>query len=170
MSVMNSVARWRCPTTRSSPRARRGSTRARTSRGSVRIGGRGWSAGSSRTGGSASRLAPIRPLLRQRIALQPFSLPRGEVEVLHAERRERAADIQARAVEGGDLPQEDADGRAVRDDVMEDEPQHVVVVVEPQEPRPEQGAGSEVERTRPLRGDETNGLRLGRRPEGSTDR
>ena len=81
---------------------------------------------------------PIRLLPRQRIALQQFPLPRGELEVLHANGREHVADTQAQVVESLDLLHEDAHGRAVRNDVMEDEPQNVVVCIEAYDPRPEE--------------------------------
>jgi hypothetical protein len=43
---------------------------------------------------------------------------------------------------------------------MEHEPQHVVVLVDPDETGAEQRAGSEIEGARNLVGDESNGLRL----------
>ena len=61
-------------------------------------------------------------------------------------------------VQSCDLLHEDAHGRAVRNDVMEDEPQNVVVCIEAYDPRPEEWTGSEVERTVRFERNETRGL------------
>ena len=84
---------------------------------------------------------------RQQIALQPLLLPKRMVCVLQRQRRRcwYFALAQAR-VERRHLAQQDAQRRAIGDDMVEDEDQDVRQVVQPQQPHPDQRSTFQRER------------------------
>ena len=118
------------------PRAREGLRRA----------GAAWSAGSSRTGAPARRVSQYSRRSRTASSVKRRALPDGEVRVLDGQLRERGRPAGGEsAVEGGELPGEDAARPAVGGDVVAYGGEDVVVVAEDDETRAEKRAGGEVE-------------------------
>jgi hypothetical protein len=92
-------------------------------------------------------VAPVAHQAVERGALEPVSLPAGEVAVLRGEDRyggHGAADPGV--VERGQLVAQDAGGASVAQDVVDDDPEHVVLGVEGDERGAEQRRAAEVER------------------------
>ena len=110
-------------------------------------GGAGEVGGEGEQGREAVELvAPVVDLGLEAVAGEPFALPGGEVGVLDGQGRERVgAAVEEGGIEGGGLADQDVDGPAVGDDVVEVGEQDVVEGIEPEEGEADQGAGGEVE-------------------------
>ncbi len=99
-----------------------------------------------RTGRPGELPAPVRQLRLQHLALQPLALPHRVVRVLHGQLRQRCrVALGNRLVQRRHLAHEDAHGPAVGDDVVHHEHQHMLLLRQLQQRRPEQWAILQVE-------------------------
>ncbi len=114
-----------------------------------------------RVGRAGERLLPPGHLLLQRFVAQPSPLPGGVVRVLELQRRQRRRQSpRERHVDGAHLADEDADGPAVRHDVVEGYEQDVALPGQAQQGGPYQRGLRQVEGRLGLGGNLPAGLRL----------
>ena len=104
---------------------------------------------------------PIGELGFQCLALEPAPLPDGEVSILHGQRgQKRELALRERPIESHHLPHQHACRPAVRRDVVEGEEQRMLLTTEADQPGPQQGSPTQVERPQRLRPGQRTGLRL----------
>ena len=121
----------------------------------VRLGGRVGAVGGQieHLGYPGEALAPVVELPFQDLSPQPGTLPDGVVGVLDRQLRKGGGlAAPARGIEDGELAHQQRHRQAVRDDVVEVEEEHVLLLVprgEPQQQGAQEGSRREVER--PLR-------------------
>ncbi len=114
--------------------------------------GRGRSAGNSSTAGApANCSAPVSELLFQHRPLQPLPLPNRVIRVLDRQLRQwRRCSGAERFVERRHFAHQNSHGPAVGDDVVQRAQQHVLFLIETQQPDPQQWRTPEVEGKIPL--------------------
>ncbi|GAA0270298.1 hypothetical protein GCM10009527_078240 [Actinomadura nitritigenes] len=108
--------------------------------------------------GAREPVPPVGELLVEHLTAQPFALPRGEVGVLHGQRRQRRRlVVPERPVQHGELAPQDLCRPFVARDVMQHEAQHVLAVAEPDQPGAQRRARGEVERRPRVLGEQCPG-------------
>ncbi len=109
-------------------------------------GGAGLVARQLQQGVRVQPLAPVAELRVQRVALEEVALPRGEVRVLHGQRRQgRGPALGERGVERAELLHQQAQGPAVGDDVVHVEEQQVLACAPAVQHRAQQRARLQIQ-------------------------
>src|SRR5262249_26020560 len=89
---------------------------------------------------------PIAKLSFELSGVQPLALPEGEVCIVEGQRRERIGSIERKSlIERAELPDEDADGPPVGDDVMHREEEDVILGLDAKERRAEERSALQIE-------------------------
>ncbi len=84
---------------------------------------------------------PVRDLVVQVLAVQPFFLPDGIVATLHGQFRKRCSNPPAMTVvKSGQLVCQNADGPAIRHDVVDRHQEHMLLIVQAEQPSANQAA------------------------------